>query len=158
MCWPCSGFKSKEFVELCNKNGHCVSYDTVLRIETKWADDMLAKDEGYSCIPSNIVCNQFIQAVSDNSDYGQEDASQYISITILLQYTNGYNFNSNVVTNVPTPKQTRRKSIVLKTLPLLDLTFNKNPVTPSIDINNVLPSRKSFARETMQSIDYYYYY
>ena len=53
--------KSKGFVELCNKNGHCVSYDTVLRIETRWADDMLTKDEGYSSIPSNIVCNQFTQ-------------------------------------------------------------------------------------------------
>ena len=59
---------SKEFVELYNKNGHCVSYDTVLRIETKWADYMLAKNEGYSSIPSNIVCNQLTQAVAANSD------------------------------------------------------------------------------------------
>ena len=45
---------SKEFVEICNKNGHCVSYHTILRIEAKWMNDILDKEEGYASIPTNL--------------------------------------------------------------------------------------------------------
>ena len=42
--------------------------------------------DGYATIPSNISSNIFIQAASDNGDYGQENNSQHVTNTVV--YTN----------------------------------------------------------------------
>ena len=149
---------SKEFVEICNKNGHCMSYDTVLRIESCWADEILNNDEGYACIPNIIASDIFTQAVADNSDYGQANSSQHITNTILLQYPNEHNFNFNVnVINTVVKKKSRRKSIILQPIPLTDLLLNKQPPSPnyfqSINIDLLLLFSKSFAMEIMKSTD-----
>ena len=39
--------------------------------------------EGCSTIPSNIQPNIFAQAVFDNGDYGQENASLHVTNTVL---------------------------------------------------------------------------
>ena len=78
--------RSKEFITYLNKLGHCISYDTVLRIETTWAKDILAYDNDFSTIPSNIRPMVFTQAASDNGDYGQEYHSQHATNTVLYQY------------------------------------------------------------------------
>ena len=162
MCWSSGGTKtrlnSKEFVEICNKNGHCVSYDTVLRIESCWADEILNNDEGYACIPNNIASDLFTQAVADNSDYGQENSSQHITNTILLQYPNEHNFNFNVnLINTVVKKKSRRKSIILQPILLTDLLLNKQPPSPnyfqSINIDLLLSFSKSFAMKIMKSTD-----
>ena len=83
-----SANRSKEFKYL-NNLGHCISYDTVLRIDTSWAMGIMNEGEGYSTIPSNIKPNIFTQAAFDNGDYGQENASQHVQNTVLYQYTQG---------------------------------------------------------------------
>ena len=51
--------------------------------------------EGYSTIPSNIQLNIFMQAAFDNGDYGQGNASQHVTNTVLYQYTQGSFQNVN---------------------------------------------------------------
>ena len=146
---------SKEFVEICNRNGHFISYDTVLRIEKSRVDEIQAKDEGYTMIPTNIVYNQFTQAVADNSDYGQEFSSQHMTNTILVQHN--HRFDDELIDKITEIKKVRRRSAKFKSIPLLEIRFNKTPKTPSyfksVDLHSVLPSVKSFAREIMQCID-----
>ena len=72
-----SATRSKEFIKYLNILGHCISYDTVFRIDTSWAIGIMNEGEGYSTIPSNIQPNIFTQAAFDNGDYGQENASQH---------------------------------------------------------------------------------
>ena len=116
---------SKEFVEICNRNGHCISYDTVLRIEKSWVDEIQAKDEGYTMIPANIVYNQFTQAVADNSDYGQEFSSQHITNTILVQHN--HRLDDELIDKITEIKKVRRRSAKFKSIPLLEIRFNKTP-------------------------------
>ena len=50
-------------------------YQTILRLEAKWINDILDENDGYVLIP-----------VTANTDYGHETASQQIANTIPLQY------------------------------------------------------------------------
>ena len=106
-------------------------------------------------IPANIVYNQFTQAVADNSDYGQEFSSQHITNTILVQHN--HRFDDELIDKITEIKKVRRRSPKFKSIPLLEIRFNKTLKTPSyfksVDLHSVLPSVKSFAREIMQCID-----
>ena len=88
-----SAIKSKEFFKFLNNLGHCISYDTVLRIDTSWSMGIMNEGEGYSTIPSNIQQNIFTQGAFDNGDYGQENASQHVTNTVLYQYSKGSLFS-----------------------------------------------------------------
>ena len=54
-----------------NNLGHSVSYDDIVRIDTTCTAGILEVNDGYSTVPTNIRVKFFIQAVSDNGDYGQ---------------------------------------------------------------------------------------
>ena len=60
-------------------------------------EDILDKGEGYASIPSSIKPDYFTQAVADNSDYGQENASQHITDMILVQYQSGSFATNNTI-------------------------------------------------------------
>ena len=90
-----SPIRSKEFVKCLNNLGHCISYDTVLWTDTSWAMETMNEGEGYSTIPSNIQLNIFTQAAFDNGAYGQGNASQHVTNTVLYQYTQGSFQNVN---------------------------------------------------------------
>ena len=49
-----SAIRSKEFIKYLNSLGHCISYDTVLRIDNSWVLGIMNEGEGYSTIASNI--------------------------------------------------------------------------------------------------------
>ena len=49
-----SAIRSKEFIKYLNNLGHCISYDTVLRIDNSWVLGIMSEGEGYSTIASNI--------------------------------------------------------------------------------------------------------
>ena len=49
-----SAIRSKEFIKYLNNLGHCISYDTVLRIDNSWVLGIMNEGEGYSTIASNI--------------------------------------------------------------------------------------------------------
>ena len=57
-----SAIRSKEFIKYLNNLGHCISCDSVLRINTSWAMGIMNEGEGYSAILSNIQPNIFAQA------------------------------------------------------------------------------------------------
>ena len=78
--------RSKEFITLLNNLGHSVSSDNILHIDTPFAAGILEANDGYSTVPTNIRENSFIQAASDNGDYGQENNSQHVTNTVLYQY------------------------------------------------------------------------
>ena len=78
-----SAIRSKEFIKYLNNLCHCSSYDTVLQIDTSWSMGIMNEGEGCSTIPSNIQPNIFAQAVFDNGDYGQENASLHATNTVL---------------------------------------------------------------------------
>ena len=66
--------------------GHSVSYDDIYCVDTSWAAGILEANDGYSTVPTNIRENNFIQATSDNGDYGQENNPQHVTNTFLYQY------------------------------------------------------------------------
>ena len=49
-----SSLRSKEYITLLNRFGHCISYNDALRVETAWANNVLSDENGYAAIPSNI--------------------------------------------------------------------------------------------------------
>ena len=90
-----SSIRSKEFIKYLNNLGHCISYDTVLRIYTFWAMGIMKEGEGYSTIPSNMQPNTFTKAAFDNGDYGQK---YDVTNAVLYQYTQGSFQNGNRIT------------------------------------------------------------
>ena len=81
--------RSKEMITILNNLGHCISYDEVLRLETCWASGIIEEGDGYATVPTNIIPDVFTQAAFDNGDYGQENASQHVTNTVLYQYKRG---------------------------------------------------------------------
>ena len=93
-----SSIRSKEFIKYSNNFGHCISYNTVLRIYTFWAMGIMKEGEGYSTIPSNIQPNTFTKAAFDKGDYGQKYDFQHVANAVLYQYTQGSFQNGNRIT------------------------------------------------------------
>ena len=101
--------RSKEFIKYLNNLSHCISYYAVLRIDTLWAMGIMNEGEGCSTIPPNTQPNIFTQAAFDNGDYGQENAPQHVTNTVLYQYTQGSFQNVNRIT--PMSHKNRPRSI-----------------------------------------------
>ena len=56
-----NAIRSKEFIKYLNNLGHCINYDTVLRIDNSWAMGIMNEGEGYSTVPSNIQPNIYLR-------------------------------------------------------------------------------------------------
>ena len=125
--------RSKEFISYLNSLGHCISYDDVLRIETRWAEDILASEDGYATVPSNIVPGVFTQAAADNGDYGQENSSQHVTNIVLYQSAIPEGTFSRVST---TRKPTFRRSITLPPATVEEVRYFDNIRLPE-DFSNI---------------------
>jgi len=125
-----SSVRSKEFITYLNQLGHCISYDTVLRIETRWANSVLSESNDYSTIPSNIQHMIFTQAASDNGDYAQENKSQHVTNTVLYQYQTYYtgSFGTNITSREKS--SSRRRSIRLPSIELDEVPTQGRPLLP----------------------------
>ena len=120
-----NNLRSKEYITLLNKNGHCISYDKVLAIETLWAEQLMSNEDGYATLPSNIQSSDgcLVQAIADNGDYGQEENSQHITNIVLVKppsFTEGNLSDTSLVKERrPFP---RRRSIKITPSPLLEVS------------------------------------
>ena len=56
-----------------------------MRIDTKWANDILEEGDKYVTLPSNVKPYTFSQMAFNNADYGQECNSQHIANTVIYQ-------------------------------------------------------------------------
>ena len=63
-----------------------MNYYEVLGIDAYWAEQIIERGDGYATISTNTVFGECAQAAFDNADYGQENASQHITITVQYQY------------------------------------------------------------------------
>ena len=52
-----NNLRSKEYITLLNKNGHCISYDEVLAL---WAEHLMSNEDGYAIQPSNIYSQAMV--------------------------------------------------------------------------------------------------
>ena len=100
--------RARTHISALNRPGACISYDDLMRIDTKWANDIL--EEGDECVtlPSNVKPDKFLQVAFDNTEYGQENNSQHITNTVIYQYPNG-SFSEDTVTKEK--KKNRRRSV-----------------------------------------------
>ena len=118
-----NNLRSKEYITLLNKNGHCISYDEVLAIETLWARQLMSNEDGYATLPSNIQSSDccLVQAIADNGDYGQEENSQHITNIVLVKPPS---FTKGNVSDTSLVKERRpfphRRSIKITPTPLLE--------------------------------------
>ena len=81
-----ASLRSREYITLLNKFGESMSNHEVLGIGAYWAEQIIERGDGYATIPTNIVFGEFAQAAFDNANYGQENASQHVTITVIYQY------------------------------------------------------------------------
>ena len=51
-----------------------------------WAEEIIERGDGYATISTNIVFDECAQATFDNAAYGQENASQHVTSTVIYQY------------------------------------------------------------------------
>ena len=54
-----------------------------MRINTKWANDILEEVDEYSTLQSNVKSEIFQQVAFNNGDYGQERNSKHITNIII---------------------------------------------------------------------------
>ena len=106
-----------------------MNYHEVLGIDAYWAEQIIERGDGYATIPTNIVFAEFAQAAFDNADYGQENASQHVTNTVIYQYCRKGEFNQHVLPKMSSGKG-RRPSIKIVPEPLLTVTENKKPTLP----------------------------
>ena len=83
-----NSLRSKEFITYLYNLGHSIFYGEVLPIEATWVTDILEKVDGFATLPTKLSKFNFLQAASDNGDYGQESTSQHITNIVLYQYGN----------------------------------------------------------------------
>ena len=88
----------------------------------------LCSNEGYSTIPSNIHPGTFMQAAFDNGDFGQENASQHVTNTVLYQYTQDSFQNVNRIT--PISHKNRGRSINIPPERMDELRVTQKPDLP----------------------------
>ena len=103
--------RAKTHISALNRRGTCSSYDDLMRIDTKWANDILEEGDEYATLPSNVKPDIFSQVAFDNADYGQDKNLQHITDTGIYQYPNG-SFSEDAVTYVTErKKKNRRRSV-----------------------------------------------
>lgn len=64
--------QSADVVRLVNKQGNCIGYDEVLRIDTRWANDQLNRDIS---VPTNMIRGKVTRAAGDNFNRATESLS-----------------------------------------------------------------------------------
>ena len=82
-------WRAKSLVTMLNRHGHCISYDSLKRIDTKWANMMKSVDDNpYAVIPSNIQSGVFTQAAADNADFNINnlDGKDSVHVTSVVLY------------------------------------------------------------------------
>ena len=52
-----NNLRSKEYITLLNKNGHCISYDEVLAL---WEEHLMSNEGGHAILPSNIYSQAMV--------------------------------------------------------------------------------------------------
>ena len=103
--------RAKTHISALNRLGACISYDDLMRIDTKWANGILEEGDEFATLPSNVKPDIFSQVAFDNADYGQENNSQHITNTVIYQYPNG-SFSEDTVTYVTKEKKKNRRRSV----------------------------------------------
>ena len=103
--------KARTHISALNRLGACISYDDLMRIDTKRANDILEEGDEYATLPSNIKPDIFSQVAFDNPDYGQENNLQHITNTVIYQYPYG-SFSEDTVTYVTKEKKKNRRRSV----------------------------------------------
>ena len=63
-----------------------MNYHEVLGIDAYRAEQIIERGDGYATISTNIVFSECAQAAFDNANYGQENASQHVTNTVIYQY------------------------------------------------------------------------
>ena len=96
--------RAKTHISALNRLAACIKYNDLMRIDTKWANDILEEGDKYATLPSNIKPGIFSQVAFDNTYYGQENNSQHIRNTVIYQYPNG-SFSEDTVTKVTKEKK-----------------------------------------------------
>ena len=85
--------RSKDLVTLFHQAGHCISYDSLLKVDTTLSEDTLKsldKTTG-AVIPRNLVQGKFIHFSADNIDIRDEslDGKNIFSATQMAAYQRG---------------------------------------------------------------------
>ena len=78
-----ASLRSREYITLLNKFGESVNYHDVLGIDGYCTGKIIERGDGYATIPTNIVFGEFAKAAFDSADYGQENASQHVTSTVI---------------------------------------------------------------------------
>ena len=71
--------RAKTHISALNRLDVCISYDDLMCIDTKWANDILEERDEYTTLPSNGKPDVFSQVAFDNADYRQENNLQHIT-------------------------------------------------------------------------------
>ena len=61
-------FKAKTHLSLLNYLGDCISYDNLMHIDPKWADNILADGEEFATSPYNIKPDIISEVPIHNAD------------------------------------------------------------------------------------------
>ena len=77
--------RAKTHISALNHLDVCISYDDLMCIDTKWANDILEEVDKYATLPSNVKPDIFSQVAFNNADYRQENNLQHITNTIIYQ-------------------------------------------------------------------------
>ena len=76
----------------------------MIRIYTKWANDILEEGKEYANLTSNVKPDVLSQVIFDNADYGQGNNSQRITNTVIYHYPSG-SFSADTVAYVTKKKK-----------------------------------------------------
>ena len=86
---------------------------------------------GYATKPTIITSNKFTQAATDNSDYMQENSSQYIINSVLYQYDVEGRFEYNIRSgNVVKRDHSKRRSFDVPAEDILHILATSKPKIP----------------------------
>ena len=64
-----NNLRAKAHISALNRLGACISYDDLMRIDTKWANDILEEGDEYATLPSNVKPDIISQVDFGNADY-----------------------------------------------------------------------------------------
>ena len=105
--------RAKTHISVLNHLGACISYDDLMRTDTKWANAILEEGDKYATLLSNVKPDIFSQVDFDDADCGQENNLQHFTNTAIYQYPNG-SFGEDTVTYViKEKKKNLRRSVAI---------------------------------------------
>ena len=64
-----NNLRAKAHISALNRLGACISYDDLMRIDTKWANDILEEGDEYATLPSHVKPDIISQVEFGNADY-----------------------------------------------------------------------------------------